>query len=63
VKRWINSATLENMGCPINIANVMATALGIVKNPDCNLLCCHGGEIDISQYWGKNFLSRIGYVK
>ena len=55
--------TLRSKGCPINTSIVMATALGIVKNHDSNLLSTHGGHIDINKHWGKNFLVRLGYVK
>lgn len=55
--------TLGSKGCPINTAIVMATATGIVKSHDSNLLSVNGGHIDITKHWGKNFLLRIGYVK
>ncbi len=47
--------TLGSNGCPINTAIVMATALGIVKSHNSNLLRCHGGHIDINKHWGKKF--------
>ena len=47
--------TLRSKGCPINTSIVRATALGIVKNHDSNLLSTHGGHIDINRHWGKNF--------
>ncbi len=55
--------TLRSKGCHINTAIVMATALGIVKNRDSNLLSSNGGHIEISKHWGKHFLARLGYVK
>ena len=54
---------MRSKGCPINTSIVMATALGIVKNHDSNLLSTHGSHIDINKHWGKNFLVRLGYVK
>ena len=56
-------AELRENGCPINTAIVMATAEGIVKSHDSNLLQCNGGHIDVNKHWAKNFLTRLGYVK
>ncbi len=56
-------AELRQNGCPINTAILMATAEGIVKSRDSNLLQCNGGHININKHWAKNFLTRIGYVK
>lgn len=56
-------AELRQNGCPINTAIVMATAEGILKSRDSNLLQCNGGHININKHWANDFLTRIGYVK
>ena len=47
----------------INTTIVMATAEGVVKRYDCNLLKCNGGHIECGKNWAKNFLHHLGYVK
>ena len=50
-------------GAVINSAIVIAAGEGIVMNKDSNLLACNGGGINLTKYWAKNLLRRMGMVK
>ena len=54
---------LRSNGCPINTAIAIATARGIVKDADSNLLSENGGHVNLTKYWAKYLLQRMNYVK
>ena len=55
---------LHKHGATVSKAMVVATAGGIIiMNKDANLLYSNGGEIKLSDEWGKSLLNRMGYVK
>ena len=56
---------LRERGTAVNTAVVMASAEGIVKSKDANLLKENGGfgGIEITKGWAKSLLSRMGMVK
>ena len=56
-------AELRSNGCPINTVIAIATARGIVKDADSNLLSENGGHINLTKDWAKYLLQRINYVK
>ena len=56
-------AELRSNGCPINTAIAIATAHGIVKDADNNLLSENGGHINLTKDWAKYLLQRMNYVK
>ena len=56
-------AKLRSNGCPINTAIAIATAHGIVKDADSNLLSENGGHINLTKDWAKYLLQRMNYVK
>ena len=41
----------------------MATAEGIVRNKDSNLLAKNSGPILITKYWAKSLMIRMNFVK
>ena len=55
--------TLRSHGAVVNTAIAVSCAEGIIKNKDSNLLASNGGHIVLTKYWGKNLLSRMGFVK
>ena len=54
---------LRERGAVVNSAIVIAAAEGIVMNKDSNLLACNGGGINLTKYWAKSLLRRMGMVK
>ena len=54
---------LRERGAVINFAIVIAAGEGIVMNKDLNLLACNGGGINLTKYWAKSLLRRMGMVK
>ena len=54
---------LRERGAVVNSAIVIAAAEGIVMNKDPNLLACNGGGINLTKYWAKSLLRRMGMVK
>ena len=54
---------LRPNGCPVNTAIAIATARGIVKDADSNLLSENGGHINLTKEWAKYLLQRMNYVK
>ena len=56
---------LRERGTAVNTAVVMASAEGIVKSKDANLLKGNGGfgGIEITKGWAQSLLSRMGMVK
>ena len=54
---------LHANGAVINTAIVMATAEGIVRNEDSNLLAKNGGTIVLSKHWARPLMTRINFVK
>ena len=44
-------------------AVVMVAAEGMVMSKDANLLACNGGGINLTKYWAKSLLRRMGMVK
>ena len=54
---------LRSNGCPVNTAIAIATACGIVKDADSNLLSENGGHINLTKEWAKYLLQRMNYVK
>lgn len=55
--------TLRSHGAVVNTAIAVSCTEGIIKNKDSNLLASNGGHIVLTKYWGKNLLSRMGFVK
>ena len=55
--------TLRSHGAVVNTAIAVRCSEGIIKNKDSNLLVSNGGHIVLTKYWGKNLLSRMGFVK
>ena len=54
---------LRANGDPVNTAIVIATACGIVKDADSDLLSKNGGHINLTKEWAKYLLQRMNYVK
>ena len=56
---------LRERGTAVNTAVVMASAEGIVKSKDANLLKGNGGfgGIEITKGWAQSLLSHMGMVK
>ena len=54
---------LRSSGAVVNTAVAVGCAKGVVASEGANILACNGGHIDITKYWAKNLLSRMGYVK
>ncbi len=50
-------------GGVINIAIVMAAAVGIVSSRNITALRSHGGYIEITKPWAQSLLKRMGYVR
>jgi len=54
---------LHANGTVINTAIVMATAEGIARHYDSNLLVKNGGSIAITKFWASSMMTRINFVK
>ena len=54
---------LREQGSAVNSAIAIATAEGVVRNVDANLLACNGGGIILSKPWARGLLGRMGMVK
>ena len=61
VQEYVKS--LRENGGVVNSRIVMASAEGIVKSHDSNLLQENGGHIVLSKSWARSVLGRMGYVK
>ena len=51
------------VGGVVNMAIVMAAAVGIVSSRDVTKLSSHGGYVNITKTWAKSLLKQMGYVK
>ena len=63
VREYVKYLRDLECGAVVNSAIVIAAAEGIVMNKDSNLLACNGGGINLTKYWGKSLLRRMGIVK
>ena len=61
VQSYLNA--LRANGAVVNTAVAVGCAKGLVASEGANLLACNGGHIDITNYWAKNLLQRMGFVK
>lgn len=55
--------SLREAKAVINTTIVIATAEGIVKCYNSDLLESNGGHIRCTKHWAQHFLSRLGHVK
>lgn len=58
VRAYLKS--LRASGAVVNTSIAIGCAEGILMS---NLLACNGGHITLNKHWGKNILSRMGFVK
>ena len=54
---------LREQGSTVNSAITTATAEGVVRSIDANLLSCNGGGINLTKSWPKGLLGYMGMVK
>ena len=54
---------LREQGSAVNSAITIATAEGVVRSVDANLLACNGGGINLTKPCAKGRLGRVGMVK
>lgn len=54
---------LREQGSAVNSAIAIATAEGVVRSVDANLLACNGGGINLTKPWTRALLGRMGMVK
>ena len=54
---------LREQGSAVNSAIAIATAEGVVRSVDANLLACNGGGINLTKPWARGLLGRMGMVK
>ena len=61
IKAYIT--VLHENGAVVNTAITIASAHGVVLSHDANLLVTNGGHTELTKYWAKSFLERMGFVK
>ena len=54
---------LRERGSAVNTVIAIATAEGVVRSVDANLLACNGGGIHLTKAWARSLLNRMGMVK
>ena len=54
---------LREQGSAVNTVIAIATAEGVVRSVDANLLACNGGGIHLTKAWARSLLNRMGMVK
>ena len=54
---------LREQGSAVNTVIALATAEGVVRSVDANLLACNGGGINLTKAWARSLLNRMGMVK
>ena len=54
---------LREQGSAVNSAIAIATAEGVVRSVDVNLLACNGGGNILTKPWARGLLGRMGMVK
>ena len=60
--RWFLS-TIRQAGGIVNYHIAIATARGVIKSKNSNLLVENGGHMDINKDWAKRLLGRMNLVK
>ena len=60
--RWFLS-TIRQAGGIVNYHIAIATARGVIKSKNSNLLVQNGGHMDINKDWAKRLLGRMNLVK
>lgn len=55
--------SLRLAGLPINTANVIPSAKGIVLHKNVSLLKVFGGSVSVAKTWARSFLERLAYVE
>ena len=56
-------AALQENGAVVNTAITIASAKGVVKCFNSNLLDCNRGHISLTKHWVKYLMERMGFVK
>ena len=54
---------LREQGSAVNTVIAIATAEGVVRSVDANLLACNGGGIHLTKAWARSLLNRMDMVK
>ena len=61
VQEYLNA--LRDAGGVVNTSIAIASATGIIRRHDSNLLAVNGGHIILTKHWEKYLMERMGYVK